>query len=164
MKNSYDIRAKKFIRMIDPYIGNADSIGFIKVGVSLFNTKYHRAVQFTSGYTRCVLITSDYVIKIDYRTDSQFGNCETELNMYERAIKDGFSYLFAKIERYTYNNHDYYIMPRIKGIDKYEDDVYEYLNCEENNYLYEMVEDLHSGNYGWKNGYPVIIDYACNCA
>lgn len=164
MKNSYEVRAKKFIRMIDPYIGKYDDVDSIKYAVGLFNQRYHRAVQFTSGYTRCVLITSDYVIKIDYRTDSQFGNCETELNMYERAIKDGFDYLFAKIERYTYNNHDYYIMPRIKGIEKYEDDVYEYLNCQENAYLYEMVEDLHNGNYGWKNGYPVIIDYACNCA
>ena len=56
-------------------------------------------------------------------------------------------------------------MPRIDklAIKLVNDDIYEWLNAEANDYLWEVLclHDLHNENWGLLNGSPVIIDYAC---
>jgi hypothetical protein len=111
------------------------------------------------------MITSDYVVKIDYdpRAIKRWGGCEEEMRLYAQAKADGFDYLFAKITRYEYEGYTFYIMPRIKGIGKYEDDAWKYMSYAEWDWCHKhRLCDLHSFNYGWRNGQVCLIDYGAN--
>ena len=119
--SSYEVRAKKFIAKIYPYIKNCNDLFDFSLAINRFNRECHRKVQIASGSTRVVLITSDYVIKVDYNGwgKGRWGSCADEVRMYRQAKRDGFEYLFAKVTpvRKGYNR-TFYIMPRIGGIGK----------------------------------------------
>lgn len=159
MRNSYEVRAKKFIHQIAPYLERVTDHDDREYAVNLFNFDHNRRVSYAHGMTRYALITSDYVVKVDYAT-TRWGNSEDEMEIYEEAKQDGFDYLFAKISRYDYNGISFYIMPRIYGIGKKWYDADEYLTDEERHWVYDHVCDLHNENYGWKDGRVVIFDYA----
>lgn len=165
MKNDYIVRAMKFIAAIAPYIeGCGDKWSYVRA-VNRFNHDHHRNVKVASGATRVAIITSDYVIKLNHDNGwrlRQFGGCRNEVRLYKQAEQDGYEYLFAKITAKIYNHKTYYIMPRINGIEKYEyTDVWKFLTPDERDWLHSHgVFDMHEGNYGFKNGRPVIIDYA----
>lgn len=164
MRNDYETRAKKFIEQITPYLMDANTLREIESNIFWFNLQNNRKVKFCHGLTRFALITSDYVIKMDYGHEMRFGHCVDEYEVYKKAEHDGFGYLFAKVTPYEYNGLTFYIMPRIRYINARRShyyDVYEWLNDDEYDWLEENgIFDLHCGNYGWKNDYPVIIDYA----
>ena len=105
MRNDYIVRAQKFIQEIAYYLEGADSIESYDWAVTAFNADHHRAVKMAHGLTRIALITSDYVIKIDYDPVkiATFGGCKNEMKIYELAEHDNISYLFAKITPYEYN-------------------------------------------------------------
>ena len=163
MKSNYIIRAIAFIHAIQPYLRRYRRV---EVAVREFNTQHHRAVKFAHGAVRNALITSDYVIKWDYDAANRrlFGGCREEMKLYKRAKQDGYAYLFAEITEYEYHGRKFYIMPRVKIA---EDlglwDIDNELDDDERNYLYDELNlgDLHSENWGMKNGCVVIIDYAC---
>lgn len=157
---SYEERAKDFIQLIFPYLNkyNFDH-DMRKWGIFAFNHTYNRKVIYAHGMTRYALITSDYVVKVDY-AQTRWGNSEDEMKLYKEAVADGFDYLFAKISRYEYSGKTFYIMPRIRGIGKKDYDADEYLTEEERDWVCEHVCDLHNQNYGWKDGHVVIFDYA----
>ena len=166
MITSYEVRARKFANDIYPYINNCKSPFEFETAVSRFNRINHRAVRVAYGQTRVALITSDYVLKIDYGTRSSlFGGCENEYQAYQKAYHDGFAYLFAKISPVMVKERVFYIMPRIErigiefnGFDEAWDVV---KSDDERDYLYDNFSDLHHENFGWKHGKPVIVDYAC---
>lgn len=162
----YTIRAQKFIDQIAPFLTDCDTIREFAHAVTAFNTIYHRKVIFAHGLTRIALITSDYVVKFDYGRKNDiiiFGGCQNEMNMYQQAQNEGYAHLFAKITLVTHNNRNYYVMPRVYGIGRYEEDVYDYVNDDDREWLYDHVFDIHNANYGWYKGYPIIFDYAaCN--
>ena len=163
MKNDYAVRAMKFIAAIAPYIEGCCETWDYRRAVAKFNSNYHRNVKVASGVTRVALITSDYVIKFNYGNRLRdFGGCGNEVRLYKQAEKDGYAYLLAKITAKVYDYKTYYIMPLIRGIGKYEEtDVWTFLKPDECDWLHAHgVFDLHEYNYGFKNGYPVIIDYA----
>ena len=167
MKTSYEVRARLFLNQIYPFIKDCVDVGDYCEAVDKFNATFHRAVRIANGLTRVALITSDYVIKIDCgarHNISRFGGCENEYHKYQKIVRDGYGYLFAKISPVMRGDKVVYIMPRIHNVgsehSNYED-VYYWLNEEENDYVYDICQDLHYNNYGWENGYPVIIDYAC---
>ena len=58
-KNSYEIRAMRFIKEISEYITNWDSNVAIRRGLLEYNTMKNRKVQYNHGATRHCLITSD---------------------------------------------------------------------------------------------------------
>lgn len=162
MKSNYKIRAKKFIPVIDEIIYNHYNI---ELEINRFNTKHNRKVIFTSGLTRYAFITSDYVIKVDYDDSeiARFGGCEDEMKLYESAVEDGMEYLFAEITKYEYNGHNYYIMPRIKGIGRTYDNAEDYMTDKE--FIWcnaHKLTDLHYLNYGWRNKHICIIDYGAH--
>lgn len=165
-KSSYIIRAQRFIHQIAQYIDaeNIDIDDFEHI-VYRFNHFYHRNVIFAHGATRIALITSDYVVKIDYDSwqISRFGGCENEMRMYEEAKRDGMAYLFAEITPYVYEGLTYYIMPRVNGIGRYDDDAWGWMSEVESDWCEEHgIFDLHNENYGWHQGHVVLIDYgAC---
>lgn len=157
---SYEERAKDFIKQIFPYLDGCDDEHEEREwAVLAFNHDHNRKVIYSHGMTRYALITSDYVVKVDY-AQTRWGNSEDEMEVYEEAVADGFDYLFAKISRYEYMGKTFYIMPRIYGIGKKFYDADEYLTEEECDWVWEHICDLHNQNYGWKNGHVVIFDYA----
>lgn len=166
MRNTYEVRAEKFIHQIFNYIWECDNVDDYVWAVNYFNFKHHRNVKVAHGLTRVALITSDYVVKIDCGCAhdlNRFGGCANEFNIYAQAEADGFAYLFAKPTEVVYNGLTFCIMPRIKGVGREFYDADYYMNAEECEWVSERVFDLHNGNYGWKDGHPVLIDYAANC-
>lgn len=163
MKNDYIVRAMKFIAAIAPYIeGCCDKWDYFRA-VERFNHDHHRNVKVSNGATRVALITADYVIKFNYGDRTRlFGGCRDEVRLYKQAEKDGYEYLFAKITAKVYNHKTYYIMPLVRGIGKYEDtEVTDFLRFDEVCWIRDhRLFDLHEYNYGFKNGRPIIIDYA----
>lgn len=167
MKNTYEERAKKFIRQLDSYINISGlTQDDCEVAALFFNLDRKRNVVVKHGLTRVAFITSDYVVKIDCPQNPEyiyrFGGCETEEEVYQQAKMDGFDYMFAKITCYPYNGLDYYIMPRINNVSKTDYDADDYLTDEERTWLYKNgIRDLHYKNYGWYKNRPIIFDYAC---
>ena len=162
MKSNYITRAKKFVPIVDEIIHNCPNI---ELEINRFNVAHKRKVIFAHGLTRYAFITSDYVIKVDYDDFeiTRFGGCEDELELYEEAKLDNMEYLFAEITKYEYNGHDYYIMPRIHGIGRTEENATEYMTQKEMDWCDDHdLTDLHYLNYGWKNRHICIIDYSAH--
>ena len=166
IRSSYEVRAQKFIREIFPFICGCEECEDYEFGMYNYLIEHpRRNVIFDHGMTRVVFITSDYVVKIDYseKNIARFGGGEKEILFYETAENEGFGYLFAKISRYIYKGHTFYIMPRVNGIseDRWED-AWWYMTDEENQWCSQHgLFDLHAKNYGLVNGKVKIIDYGC---
>lgn len=164
MRN-YEERAKDFIQEIYPYLESRTISATIR-GVAKFNFEHHRKVVVKHGIARTALITSDYVIKFDTQNGQadRFGGCEDEIEFYNRAEQDGFGYLFAKVTKYTYNHYNFYIMPRIHGIGKYQyKDAWDFMTNKEYSWCYNNdLYDLHCYNYGFRDGHVCIIDYGAH--
>lgn len=167
MKNSYEVRAQKFIQKIFPIIKDIMREPYeVEDVIKTFNNLHHRKIRVCYGDARIALLTSDYVVKFDYDYENveEIGGCENEIELYAQAVEDGFDYLFAKIERYDYNGQSFYIMPRIDHIGEYRN-LFHYADyymtnkercwCEDHN-----LTDLHCNNYGFRNGRICIVDYA----
>lgn len=165
---TYIDRAIALIHHIHSYIWNMEDMFDLCDAVETFNADYHKGVRVECGLTRAALVYTDFVIKFDRKdagdeTLHTFGTCETEYNFYKKAEQEGFAYLFAESTKFSYKGTNYYIMPRIHGIDTARDEIEEYLTEEETDFLYDNLFDLHSGNFGFREGYPCIIDYAAVC-
>lgn len=169
MKSDYKVRAQKFVEDIFPYIEEVlhhHVIHLYKLSdcVEQYCLEKHRRVVMKSGCSRAAFITSDYVVKYDYVKSAFCGNSSDELRAYQEIKKMGFEHLFAEISCFTYNGYNFYIMPRISGIRPWGDDdaLYESLSYEEQEFIDEYFQDLHSGNFGFEKGQLKIIDYAWN--
>ena len=162
-KTDYETRAKKFIQQIYPYLQNRKGHLAREIAVLDFNCDYHRNVKYRHGIARYALITSDYVVKVTFNQKEAkiFGSGDEEIALYARAQEDGMDYLFAKITRYTYQNMNFDIMPRIYNIEKTKYDAWHFMTEQELRWCRSHnLYDLHNANYGWKDGHIVIIDYA----
>ena len=162
---SYVERAKDFIQQAFPFMSDCGTVEDFFCAMLHFNERYNRKVIVDNGAARVALITSDYVVKVDYNEYKvhEWGGCEAELAFYEFACSEGYGYLFAEITKYTYGGRDFYIMPRVHGIGKtfYEAD--EYMTADEAEWCWDVgLRDLHNENYGWKGDKIVIIDYGAN--
>lgn len=162
--SSYEVRAIKFIKQVFDYIENCKSVGDYWRAIDQFNIENRRAVRVSNGMTRVALMTSDYVVKIDYSKDvERFGGGAEECRFYEMASREGMAYLFAKIKPYCYKNRIFYIMPHVQGVGRTGADADHYMNEDEKDWCWEHdLYDLHCQNYGWKDGHVVIIDYGAN--
>lgn len=164
MRNGYEVRAQKFIGQIYDYIIGCESIEDFEDAVIRFNDEHNRKVRFAHGLTRVCFITSDYVVKYtfgEYSDLRKYGTNDSEFAIYKEAERDNFAYLFAKPTPFTYREANFCIMPRVYGVERYDDDVDVFLTKKENAWLSNHVWDVHYQNYGWKNRRPVIFDYAC---
>lgn len=166
MKRSYVERAKKFVDTMAPYLKPCNNYDDVLYMVACFNEDFHRKVTVRRGATRMAFITSDYVVKVEHDPDAvaEFGGGREEYELYQLALKEGYAYLFAAITPYECGGLTYWIMPRIYGIGgsrNGEWDVLHFLNWDERCWVNDHVQDLHEYNYGWRDGHPVIIDYAC---
>ena len=161
---SYIERAKDFIEQIFPYINNCTNPWDTCQRVLVFNTNFARSVKVSNGLSRIALITSDYVVKFDYDPYEveSIGGCDDEYELYYEARAEGFDYLFAKITPYKYRDREFYIMPRIRGIGSGRYYAEHYMNDEERDFCRRhRISDLHTNNYGFRNGKICVVDYAC---
>lgn len=166
MYNSYERNAQNFIKRFFPYLveflTSTKNLYFHSRNVEkVLYTQYKRRVLILHGISRIAFITSNYVIKFDYNSDDDFGNSETEYKFYQIAEREGYSYMFAKISKFTYNGYTFYIMPRVKGINEHRVGAWRYMTDDERDFCdtYEL-NDLHGGNFGIEHGQLIIFDYA----
>ena len=170
MKSDYRIRAQKFIKQIFPYIDGHmyDDLNETIERVQRFANEKHRKVLVNNGLSRIAIITADYVIKWDKYSRDEYGagNCEKEYLTWRWLLEEhpGYSYLFAEITRFKFGGENFYIMPRVRGIDEDRSGyAYEYVDGDEEDFLHEWFYDLHSGNFGIdRKGNVIIFDYAWN--
>lgn len=166
MKSSYVERAERFIQQVASYIdGCTDYIDLNRAMCDFMMEHPRRNISVKHGMARMALVTSDYVIKMNYDDDwvDSVGGCEEEMEFYATAESEGMGHLFAKITRYEYEGRKYYIMPRIHGIreDNWRD-AYSYMSFAESKWCKShKLYDLHSGNYGFRDGHVCIFDYGC---
>ena len=174
MKSDYRIRAQKFIKQIFPYIDGYmyDDLNETIERVQRFANEKRRKVLVNYGVSRIAIITADYVIKWDRHfaqnkyERSRAGDCKKEYLTWRWLLDEnpGYAYLFAEITRFRFGGENFYIMPRVRGINR-DRDVYAYecVDGDEEDFLCEWFYDLHSGNFGIdRKGNVTIFDYAWN--
>ena len=165
MKSDYRIRAKKFLKSIFPYIdGYMWDFDDVCYQVEKYNEDKKRHVIVSCGSARIALIISDYVIKWDYDDTcvKEIGGCNDEYHAYQEAAKAGYEYLLAEATLIEYNGISFMIMPRIKNIGRINNggDIAIYLTRDEYKWVRKFNKDIHSYNWGIRNGKACLIDYA----
>ena len=169
IKTDYEVRAKAFIKEFAPYLKGIrvtrSNSYRIYDAVRRFNVDKKRNVKVASGASRIALITSDYVVKLDFGT-TWAGNSKTEMLGYQQAQKDGYEYLLAKISLYKCCNRSFFIMPRARVAEtltwRGQKRLWDKLTEDERSYIRDNFEDLHENNWGSLNGKLILIDYAWN--
>lgn len=160
-KSSYEVRAKKFIHDVFPYLLEQN---FVLYGSAIrkFNKEKHRRVRLANGLTRQCLLSSDYVVKINLVEESDFGTSEDELWNWENIYSTcEYADHFAPISKYTYCGYDFYIMPRISGVGRFdEDDLHKDIDEYFADWAYNNIGDIHDEQFGRKNGKFIFVDYA----
>lgn len=146
-KNFYDL--PKYVQQI-----NALGAAVVKTNHTL-----HCHAKLDFGATRYVIIGSNFVIKIDKKSDEYFipkyGNNQSEYAFFKRYS----SVLpLCPCQMIYKNNHSYLIMPKCKKIGKLRLENY----FDSNDFLDYNLFDVHESNIGLLNKTPVIIDYAAN--
>lgn len=131
------------------------------LGAAILKTNYalHCHAKLDFGATRFVIIGSNFVIKIDKKSDEYFipkyGNNQSEFAFFKKYS----SVLpLCPCQMIYKNNRSYLIMPKCKKIGKLRLENY----FDSNDFLDYNLFDVHENNIGLLNKMPVIIDYAAN--
>ena len=85
MKSSYVERAERFIQQVASYIdGCTDYIDLNRAMCDFMMEHPRRNISVKHGMARMALVTSDYVIKMNYDDDwvDSVGGCEEEMEFY----------------------------------------------------------------------------------
>lgn len=146
-QNFYDL--PKYIQQM-----NALSAAILKTNYIL-----HCHAKLDFGATRYVIVGSNFVIKIDKKSDEYFipkyGNNQSEFAFFK---KYSANLPLCPCQIIYKNNHSYLIMPKCKKIGKLRLENY----FDSNDFLDYNLSDVHEDNIGLLNKMPVIIDYAAN--
>ena len=131
------------------------------LGAAIVKTNYvlHCHAKLNFGATRYVIVGSNFVIKIDKKSDEYFipkyGNNQSEYAFFK---KHSSVLPLCPCQMIYKNNHSYLIMPKCKKVGKLR-----FENCfDSNDFLDYNLFDIHERNIGLLNKMPVIIDYAAN--
>lgn len=161
--SDYITRAQHFIREFEKYCAGCEDVRSFQLALTNYLRDHpHRVVKLAYGVSRVSFITSDYVIKLDYYSDEDYGDCFSEMEGYSAACEAGFEKYFAKITPYYYGMW-FFIMPRIRNIHEQctQWATAFITNRRAKSWISEHFYDLHSGNYGFnKEGQVIIFDYA----
>ena len=161
---NYITRAYHFMKQMSKYVRDWESEDEIQVALRMYAWDVDRTkcVNFEFGSARYVLMADDFVVKWDYDSASlNIGGCEDEIKMYRYAEKCGYAYLLAKITPIFINGRFFYVMPRIEDVGRKDISIFNHTTPQEYKWLDENLNDLHSWNYGYKDGKVKVIDYAC---
>ena len=138
------------------YIQQMNALG---AAVVKTNHALHCHAKLDFGATRYVIVGSNFVIKIDKKSDEYFipkyGNNQSEFAFFKRYS----SVLpLCPCQIIYKNNHSYLVMPKCKKVGKLRLE-----NCfDSDDFLDYNLSDVHESNIGLLNKMPVIIDYAAN--
>lgn len=146
-KNFYDL--SKYVQQM-----NALGAAVVKTNHAL-----HCHAKLDFGATRYVIVGSNFVIKIDKKSDEYFipkyGNNQSEFAFFK---KYSTVLPLCPCQMIYKNNHSYLIMPKCKKVGKLH-----LKNCfDSDDFLDYNLSDVHEENIGLLNKTPVIIDYAAN--
>lgn len=161
-KTSYEERAYKFaVRTLSKLFENCiDQVDFIHA-IDNYNNTHVNKLQWANGISRFAIIRSDYVVKVDYNPYPEgWGDCRTEERVYKRAVTEGMDYLLAKTTVFELRGHTFAIMPKIAYIYNRRKNWFDGCTHEEYDWVTKNIKDIHSGNYGFRNGKVCFIDYA----
>lgn len=161
MRNNYKVRAEKFAHVLVKLFADCEYLEDFEDAVRKYNnTHNHCSMKIAHGVSRIAIIRSDYVIKFQRRKDFQgwAGDSTSERKIYEKAVRDGYDYLLAETTLVNIDGVEVAIMPRVRGIGSSD---YENLTTwNEQEWIESNIYDLHSGNFGCRNGVICIVDYA----
>lgn len=168
MKSFYEIRAKKFAEYLCRlflYCSTLDD--FVRV-IEEYNLTHSRPIHYKHGVSRIAILRADYVVKFNLAPESHWcdmeGRClagdnDSEVEVYERAVEEGYSYLLAKTTVINLYGRSISIMPRIDHVGDEDRDWKRYVSLDEYRWLRDNVSDLHAFNVGYYHNKPVVIDY-----
>ena len=131
------------------------------LGATIVKTNHalHCHSKLDFGATRYVIVGSNFVIKIDKKSDEYFipkyGNNQSEFAFFK---KYSTVLPLCPCQIIYKNNHSYLIMPKCKKVGKLR--LENYFDSED--FLDYNLSDVHESNLGLLNKTPVIIDYAAN--
>lgn len=156
--------AKLFVRNMFAHSCTYDDIRAI---CSSYDDHYDRARRCTlcAGSFRSVIIPdgADYIIKTGANGVGS-RQCKREFSIYNKAVRAGVADSFATIYGYfCYHNHVFYVMEKLADVGAGDYDFVDLDECPENvaNFIDDnYINDTHYGNYGFRNGLPVLCDYA----
>lgn len=157
----YVERANEFLMRFYPFL--AKNKFSVEDAITEWNLVFSDDMGYAYGTQRECILGKGYVIKIDKNCTNEFGDCEDEFRLYKTIESDKYSYLFAEITRVVIKHHKFYIMPRIDVLAMEVDEwnIFDYISLDEQEYITNLgINDLHDENWGYLNGYPIIIDYA----
>ena len=146
-QNFYDL--PKYIQQV-----NALSAAILKTNYVL-----HCHAKLDFGATRYVIVGSNFVIKIDKKSNKYFtpkyGNNQSEFAFFKKYS----SVLpLCPCQMIYKNDRSYLIMPKCKKVGKLRLENY----FDSDDFLDYNLFDVHESNIGLLNKTPVIIDYAAN--
>lgn len=161
-KTSYEERGEKFARyLMRALFKECKTLTDYRKAVEDYNKTHKRELICKNGISRVVIVRADYVIKIEYGSAKSWaGGNKSEYKMYELAVKDGMAHLLAKPTPVKIGRKTLTIMPRIDHIRDKKRDWWKYCTPTECNWLDSHINDLHTGNVGYKRNKVCIVDYA----
>lgn len=157
----YRENAREFLKEFLPYIQFCNEPWAYKAAVRTYNKEHGTHIVVKNGATRVAVIGRNFVVKFDYGTDRcYFGGCYDEYRFYRDTLRNDSEMAACLMEcsKIKVEHHFYYVMPRATRIGELSTYVF---SDEEEDWIFDHVNDTHDGNIGWYNGRPVIIDYAC---
>ena len=131
------------------------------LGAAIVKTNHalHCHAKLDFGATRYVIVGSNFVIKIDKKSDEYFipkyGNNQSEYAFFK---KYSANLPLCPCQMIYKNDHSYLVMPKCKKVGKLRFENY----FDSNVFLDYNLFDVHESNIGLLNKTPVIIDYAAN--
>ena len=141
---------------LSKYTQQMDALG---AAVVKTNHALHCHSKLDFGATRYVIVGSNFVIKIDKKSDEYFipkyGNNQSEFAFFKKYS----SVLpLCPCQMIHKSDRSYLIMPKCKKVGKLR--LENYFDSED--FLDYNLSDVHESNIGLLNKTPVIIDYAAN--
>lgn len=141
---------------LSKYVQQMNALG---AAVVKTNHALHCHAKLDFGATRYVIVGSNFVIKIDKKSDEYFipkyGNNQSEFAFFK---KYSTVLPLCPCQMIHKNDRSYLIMPKCKKIGKLRLENY----FDSNVFLDYNLFDVHESNIGLLNKTPVIIDYAAN--
>lgn len=131
------------------------------LGAAVVKTNHalHCHAKLDFGATRYVIVGSNFVIKIDKKSDEYFipkyGDNQSEFAFFK---KYSTVLPLCPCQMIHKNGHSYLVMPKCKKVGKLRFENY----FDSNDFLDYNLSDVHEDNIGLLNKMPVIIDYAAN--
>lgn len=166
----YEYRALRFAqKVLCPLFEDCYTLDDFILAIRDYNNRHSVKLVYHFGVSRIAIVRADYVVKFNFTPDEEWndgtglcraGDNETEYEMYQKAVRDGFAHLLAKTTPFIYHGRRFAIMPRIDHVGDGSRLWWDTVTEEEYDWLEDNVYDLHDNNVGYKNGKVVVIDYA----